>query len=157
MSTATKKKRHKRLITFDPESGRFLSSSIIYDDLVGSVPGLRVLTREEDSRTMAWPQRFRYDLPEVVELRSCSLVVSSTTFEADGTQEVSVCIRDVEDESEKVKIAINGEEIELPVDDMVLISTEEPGVYVVQLIDPRFYSETPHHVITAIASGGSEN
>lgn len=154
MSTATKP-RHKRLIHYDTETGKMLSSSIVYEEIVNTAPGFRVLTKEEDSRTMAWPERFRYDLPEVTELLKCDLVVSSTQFDADGEHQVSVCIRGVADENEIVKVAINDHEIDLPVNDMVLIKTDTPGIYVVKLVDHRYYAETPSYVITAIASGGS--
>lgn len=132
-----------------------LSSSVIYDELPAAIPGFRILTKEEDGMTMAWPERFRYDLPEITPLLKCDLVVSTTQFDADGVAEASVCIRGVEDENEIVKIAINGEEIDLPVHDMVMLQTSEPGIYVIELRDHRYYSETPSHVITAIASGGS--
>lgn len=132
-----------------------ISSSIIYDDLTHEFNGFRILTKQEDGMTMAWPERFRYDLPEITPLLKCNLVVSTTQFEADNEQEASVCIRGVEDQNEIVKIAINGDEIDLPVKSMVRIKTDEPGLYVIELRDHRYYSETPSHVITAIAAGGS--
>lgn len=130
------------------EYGRYIGMKIGPGIVIAD--GVRPLTYAEHDLVMAHPERFRYDLQEIEPLIEAKLVVSCLRFVADGSDYCSVEARC--DQVSTVKIRINGDEIELPIGELLFIRSTDVGAFQIQLIDPRLWAEEHTFYVMAIAA-----
>lgn len=115
------------------------------------------LTREANEATMANPMAFLYHKDgSVTPLKRCEMVISTTQFQID-TDDFSVSIRgDEVPEDALVKVSVNDEIYEIPKDDHIEFTAEEPGTFVVRLADERFYTSPIEVVVFGIRGSNDD-
>jgi hypothetical protein len=119
--------------------------------------GYRKLTYEEINSINSLYNRYIYNEPELRKLREVHLGVNTSVFEIDGESRVSVTIKASEDTGDisdligtDIEITINGQVINLPFGEMLLLNPEYPGTYIIQLTDNRFYAQKNKYVVAVV-------
>lgn len=147
-------KRITRSVLVD-DVGRIVQRSVQRGDLP---PPWRNLAREEDELTMARPKAFLYPVGSpIVQLKHVELIVGTTRFVADNNDLCSIRVRGEIDQGSTVKIEVNGVIYDIDSEDMLLLRTSTPGLYQVEMVDDRYWTEKYSFTIMAVSGAEVEN
>jgi len=121
--------------------------------------GYRELSYEEIDSLHNEYEKYKYDEESITELREIHLGVNTELFEIDGENKISVFIKAPHHftqeqinlvKNETVEVKINGEIVNIPFGEMILLNPQNTGVYTVFLSDERFYSSNNKYLISVI-------
>ena len=144
------------------ENGKYVGEHYDIGPPAGFEPyaaGYRKLSYDEINSTDYEFKKYIYNEPALRKMKEIHLGVSTEIFEIYGVSQISVFTKAlhestpeeiVELEGEVIEIKLNGQIMNVPFGEILLLNPEHPGIYTVELSDDKFYSRRNKYTINVI-------
>ena len=150
------------LYIFHDENGKYVGEHYDIAPPAGWQPyaaGFRKLSYDEINSTHYEFKKYVYNEPELRKMKEIHLGVSTEIFEIDGVTKLSIFLKATHEstpeeitelEDKIIEIKLNGQVMNIPFGEILLLNPEHPGIYTVELSDSRFYSRRNKYTINVI-------